>query len=193
MLKAIVFDVFGVLAEDGWSPFKRQYISGRPELVKQVAALGKEVDQGKRSFDEMIRETAHLTHVNEAEVRAAVEHRVPNLALLNYIEKELKPHYKIGMLSNASYNVLDLLFTPEQVALFDATALSYEVGLVKPDKAMYEVLAKRLGVRLSEMLMVDDQSRHCAGALNTGMRAVLYENLPHLKTDLEPLLQDIIE
>lgn len=184
MIKAIVFDVFGVLAEDGWSPFKRQYISHDPELVKKVAALGKEVDEGKRNFDEMIHETAHLTGVGEAEVRAAVEHKVPNEELFTCIAQELKPRYKIGLLSNASYNVLDLLFTPDQVELLDATALSYEVGLVKPDKAMYEVIAQRLNVELSELLMVDDQVRHCEGALEAGMQALQYHDMGQFRRDI---------
>lgn len=185
MIKAIVFDCFGVLAEDGWSPFKRQYISHDPELVKKIAQLGKEVDEGKRSFDDMIHETAHLVGVGEAEVRAAVEHKVPNEALFAYIAETLKPSYKIGMLSNASYNVTDLLFVPEQAAVLDAVALSYEVGLVKPDKAMYEVIAQRLEVRLDEVLMVDDQIRHCEGALEAGMQAMIYHDMTQFKSELE--------
>jgi len=189
MIRAIVFDCFGVLAEDGWSPFKRQYISHDPELVKQVAALGKEVDEGRWSFDDMISETAQLVGVSEETVRSAVEHKVPNEALFQYIGEVLKPVYKIGMLSNASYNVLDLLFAPEQAALLDASALSYEVGLTKPDKAMFEVIAQRLGVGLHEILMIDDQPRHCEGAVATGMQALRYRDMEQLKRELPEVLE----
>lgn len=183
-----MFDCFGVLAADGWTPFKRQYITGNHELEQAVRRLGKEVDEGKRSYDDMITETAHLVNVGEAEVRAAVEHKVPNEELFAYIKAELKPRYKIGMLSNASYNVLEFLFTPEQAALLDAVTLSYEAGLTKPDRQMYELMADRLGVDLGEVLMVDDQTRHCQGALEAGMQALLYHDFAQFRRELQPLL-----
>jgi hypothetical protein len=78
MIKAIIFDCFGVLAEDGWTPFKRKYIEGDSEVALAVQLLGKEVDSGKRGFEEMIQETAKLVGVDESTVRAAVERQVPN-------------------------------------------------------------------------------------------------------------------
>ena len=189
MIKAIIFDCFGVLAEDGWSPFKRQYLADDPELLRAVSKLGQEVDSGERSYDDMIIETAHLVGVSENEVRTAVERRVPNEELFSYINEGLKPQYKIGMLSNASYNVLKLLFTPEQTATFDATALSYELGLVKPDPRMYSAIAERLGVDLHECLLVDDKTGHAEGAMEAGMQAIVYESVPQLQADLAELLQ----
>jgi len=189
MVKAIIFDCFGVLAEDGWTPFKKKYIEGNEKVALAVQLLGKEVDSGKRSFEDMIRETAHLVNVPEAVVRTAVERQVPNEVLFDYIKSHLKPKYKIGMLSNASYDVLHLLFSKEQVELLDAHVLSYEVGLVKPDSKMYETVAERLGVTPKECVMVDDQSRHCAGALSVGMRAILYENFEQFQIEIQKTLQ----
>lgn len=190
MVKAIIFDCFGVLAEDGWTPFKKKYIEGNEKVALAVQLLGKEVDSGKRSFEDMIHETAHLVNVPESVVRTAVERQVPNEELFAYIQSSLKPAYKIGMLSNASYNVLDLLFTKEQVKLLDAHVLSYEVGLVKPDIRMYEAIAERLGVVPEECVMVDDQSRHSAGAISAGMQAILYDNFDQMKKDLSKLVHN---
>jgi HAD superfamily hydrolase (TIGR01509 family) len=182
MIRALIFDCFGVLAEDGWSPFKRQYLSD-PALARRVAAVGKAVDEGQASYDEMIHQTAHIAGVEEAVVRVAVERKVPNELLLALITR-LKPAYKIGMLSNASYNVTAFLFEPEQSALFDATALSYELGLTKPDLAMYQAIAYRLQVPVAECLLVDDQARHCAGAIDAGMQAVEYHSVAQLEIEL---------
>jgi len=188
MVNAIIFDCFGVLAEDGWTPFKKKYIEGNEQVALAVQLLGKEVDSGKRSFEDMIHETAHLVNVPESVVRTAVERQVPNEELFSYIRSDLKSKYKIGMLSNASYDVLDLLFTEEQEELLDAHVLSYEVGLVKPDVRMYEAIAERLGVSPEECVMIDDQSRHCAGAISAGMQAVVYENTAQMKRNLQKLL-----
>lgn len=187
MISALVFDCFGVLAEDGWSPFKRKYITPRPDVARAVAELGRQVDIGARSYNDMISETARLVGVDEQQVRKAVEHQVPNEELFAYIERDLKPLYKIGMLSNASYNVLEHLFTPGQVALFDATALSFEVGLTKPQLDMYHVIAQRLGVQAEECVFVDDQQRHLEGAERAGMQGVLYTSVTDLKQAIEEL------
>lgn len=189
MVKAIIFDCFGVLAEDGWTPFKRKYIEGNPEVALAVQLLGKEVDSGKRSYRDMIKETAQLVGVDESVVRIAVERQVPNEELFAYIQADLKPGYKIGMLSNASYDVMKLLFTADQAAVFDATVLSYEAGCVKPDEKMYRLIAERLEVNTSECLLIDDQQRHCDGAIDAGMQAVLYENFNQAKRDIGKLLQ----
>jgi HAD superfamily hydrolase (TIGR01509 family) len=189
VIKAIIFDCFGVLAEDGWTPFKRKYIEGNPEVALAVKLLGKDVDSGKRSFEDMIRETAHLTNVPESVVRIAIERQVPNEELFAYIKAELKPSYKIGLLSNASYNVVDLLFSSEQKQLLDAHVLSYETGLVKPQPQIYERIAEGLEVRPDECVMVDDQSRHCAGAISVGMQAILYKDFAQYRIEMQKLIQ----
>ena len=186
MIKAIIFDCFGVLAEDGWSPFKRKFLSD-PDKARLVAVIGKKVDEGTASFDEMIHETAHIAGVDEASVRVAVERKVPNEPLFELISSQLVGNYKIGLLSNASYNVTKFLFSGVQMDVFDATALSYEVGLTKPDPEMYRAITERLGVSIEECLLVDDQARHCAGAIDAGMQAVEYKTVDNLRTDLARL------
>lgn len=189
MIKAIIFDCFGVLAADGWSPFKRQYLADS-EKALAVAKIGKAVDEGERSYEDMITETAHIAGVTEQVVRVAVEHKVPNEELFTYIASTLKPQYKIGLLSNASYNVLKHLFTPEQVKVFDATALSYEIGLVKPNIDMFHAIAGRLGVAVEECVLVDDQARHCAGALAIGMQAIEYTSVEQCRAELQKILTE---
>lgn len=183
MIRAIIFDCFGVLAEDGWSPFKKQYLANAAKAA-EVARAGKAVDSGQESYDHMITQTARISGVSAALVRAAVERRVPNEPLFEYIRKQLAAQYKIGMLSNASYDVTANLFTQKQMEVFDATVLSYEAGLVKPDPKMYWLIAKRLGVPVQDCLLVDDQARHAAGAINAGMQAIEYTSLDSMKHTL---------
>ena len=112
-----------------------------------------------------------------------------NHELFNYIKTSLKPHYKIGVLSNSAANWLNMLFAPEQRALFDATALSYETGFIKPDRRAYEIIAKRLEVDLRSCIYVDDNPEHCQAAAECGMAAIVYSSLAQLKTDIERLLR----
>ncbi|HSX31273.1 MAG TPA: HAD-IA family hydrolase [Candidatus Saccharimonadales bacterium] len=115
-------------------------------------------------------------------------HGQPNVELLHYIQAQLKPRCQLGILSNAAGNVLPRYFTPAQLDLFDVTLLSHDVGLVKPQAAMYHLAAAQIGVPLERCVLVDDQARLVAGARAVGMRAVLYENVPQCRETLEELL-----
>ena len=58
--------------------------------------------------------------------------------------------------------------------LFDVALTSEETGLVKPDRAGFDLMARRLGVASEDILYVGNSERYdVAGALGAGMRASL--------------------
>lgn len=190
MIKAIVFDCFGVLATDGWLPFKRINFSKNPELFNRATELNREVDRGIISYDQFVKKIAQMAQVSEKLAHEQIDNNIPDQQLFKYIKKELKPHYKIGVLSNAAANWLGEIFTKEQNALFDAIALSYEVGAIKPEPKAYETIAKRLGVKTAECIFVDDQQRYCLGAEKVGMKSIGYAEFAPFKERLKQLLKD---
>lgn len=187
MIKAIIFDCFGVLVTEGWLPFKATHFGKDPDLNRQATELSHRANAGLISHDEFVEAIAGLAGLSGREVSEAIDVNVPNEPLLEYI-KQLKKHYAIGMLSNASGNWLAQLFTKEQVELFDAVGLSYELGAVKPDERAYEEIIDQLGVEPSECVFVDDQERHCTGAREAGMQAILYQDFDQFKEELEAIL-----
>lgn len=109
-------------------------------------------------------------------VLTSVDANGANETLFEFIRDELKQRYKIGMLSNAGGNVLDMLFEPWQVQLFDEVVLSYQTGMVKPDPGIYELTAHRLGVSTDECIFVDDIQRYCDAAIDMGMKAIWHQD-----------------
>lgn len=187
-IKAIIFDCFGVLATDGWLPFRDHYFGANPELYERAVASNKRVDAGLHSYDDFIKEVASMAGVTPHDARETIEDNVPNLQLLTYIKDKLKSHYKLGFLSNAGANWLDGIFEPWQVKLFDEILLSYQIGAIKPDPIMYETIAARLGVVPEECIFIDDQPRYCDGAEAVGMRAILYTDTSDAIAKLEESL-----
>lgn len=59
------------------------------------------------------------------------------------------------------------------VELFDELILSFEVGLRKPDPAIYALAAERAGAAPERCVLVDDVEANCAGARASGWRTVL--------------------
>lgn len=188
MIRAVIFDLYGVLALNGWQAFKMHHFSSREDIWTQVFELGRRVDAGHASYEELIRFTAEQTSETEETVRYQLEHTVVNEELLNYIAENLRGEYKLGVLSNASStHVIDNVFSSEQAAVFDAIILSHHTGLTKPDKAMYQAIALKLGVDVGECVFIDDQERHVEGARAAGMQAFVYTDLDRLDTQIRKL------
>ena|GEM_PF-140582 len=187
-LKAIIFDCFGVLASEGLRPFRQQYFGHSPSLLQQAVSLGRQVDAGKKSYDTLIAELARMARITPDEVRQHIEYNRPDTALFDCIRTELKHRYKVGLLSNAGDNRLAQIFSPEQIALFDEIALSYQTGHIKPSKQAYADIAARLGVAPSECLFVDDQPRYLAGARAVGMHVIQYKNFDQFRRELDIVL-----
>lgn len=72
--------------------------------------------------------------------------------------------------------------------LFDVTVVSHEVGLRKPDPAMYELALKRLGVEAENAVFVDDMQANIDAAASMGMATVLHVDHATTATALEELL-----
>lgn len=187
-VKAVIFDCFGVLTRDGWLPFRDKHFAHNKELYEQATVSNQKVNAGLHSYEDFIRELSVMSGESVEDTRRSIENNPPNEALFAYIRDELKPHYKLGFLSNAGANWLDDIFQPWQVALFDEVLLSYEIGATKPAPIMYETIAQRLGVVPQECVFIDDQARFCTGARDVGMQAITYESTGQVTSDLERLL-----
>jgi HAD superfamily hydrolase (TIGR01509 family) len=188
MIKAIVFDCFGVLTTEAWLQFKAQHFGLDSKLMAQVTEISKQADAGLISHEDEVEQTAALAGITTDKFREAIYQNVPNEELFEYI-RELKPRYKLGLLSNIADNYLHQMFLEEQLGLFDDIVLSYKIGFVKPQVEAFEFTAKNLNVELSECIMIDDLERNVDGARDAGMKAILYEDVEQLKAELEPLLK----
>ena len=187
MLRAIIFDCFGVLATDELLPFLREYFGTGTEQFSKAVELVRNVDSGKSSYEKMLQQLADMAGISFEAAKSRIEANVPDENLFGYIREELKAKYKIGFLSNSSKNWVNEIFQPEQVALFDAILLSYQVGYAKPDTRIYKDIAEELGVAVENCLMVDDQEKYCKGAERAGMHAVIYQGLSSLEEEMERL------
>jgi epoxide hydrolase-like predicted phosphatase len=82
---------------------------------------------------------------------------------------------KLGMLSNANRGWTERFRGRGIASLFDDVVVSGDVGLAKPDPAVFRLAADRLQLPPDTCLMIDDQPQHVAGAQAAGMRAHLLE------------------
>jgi epoxide hydrolase-like predicted phosphatase len=94
--------------------------------------------------------------------------------------KELKSRYNIYLLSNT--NAIHVKKMKEMflqnfgiedfTKLFHKPYLSYEIGLIKPDPAIYEYVLKDAGINKSETVFLDDNAFNIKSALSIGLPAI---------------------
>jgi len=95
----------------------------------------------------------------------------PNLQLV----RDLQSAYKLAILSNADLSLRGRLEGDIGIHhLFDDVVCSAEVGMAKPEAAIYQLAAERLGLEPGECVFVDDLDTNVEAAREVGMRAVLF-------------------
>jgi HAD superfamily hydrolase (TIGR01509 family) len=73
--------------------------------------------------------------------------------------------------------------------IFDATVISGDVGLHKPQPEIYELGAERIGVPAANCVFVDDLRENVAGAEAVGMTALLHRESPATIAELRRLFR----
>lgn len=187
MIKAIVFDCFGVLTSDGWLPFKEKYFKNDPESNAEATGLNALANSGKISYEQFLESVSKLAGVSPDALNREMHKSVGSKSMLAYV-RTLKDNYKIGMLSNISGDWLRELFSDQEIALFDAIALSYETGYAKPDRRAYEAVLQRLGLIADECIYIDDQPTFVHAARELGMQGIVFESEKQCKEAIAELL-----
>lgn len=188
MIRAAVFDCFGVLTTDTW----RAFVDDLPEGVDADAArsLNQAFGAGFISREEFFAEIRALTG-QLPPLTEDIGEMTKNTALLEYVRELRGRGLKIGLLSNIASNwIRDTFLTAEEQALFDEMVLSFEVGMVKPDPRIFRLVCEKLRVAPAEAIMVDDIDRYCAVAEAEGMKVVVYDSLKQTKQEIEKLLEN---
>ena len=95
----------------------------------------------------------------------------PNLELA----RSLRRDFKLSILSNADLSLRHRL--EQELAihdLFDDIVCSAEVGLAKPDHAVFRLACERLGLTPAACVFVDDHEPNVDAAREVGMSALLF-------------------
>lgn len=101
----------------------------------------------------------------------------------------LRPRFRTAILSNSA----DGARREEQARFdfehdFDPIIYSHEVGLAKPDPAIFELTWTRIGVAPEEMIFIDNVPGHVDAASKLGIHAILHRSTPATIAAISSLL-----
>jgi HAD superfamily hydrolase (TIGR01549 family) len=190
MIKAVIFDCFGVLYIPK-SDYVYQSLLANPAVHHdEIRDLVAQDEYGLIDDQTLFEGIAKLTNTPLDKVkRSLVDGFVRNHELIEYTQ-QIRGRVKVAMLSNLGRESVVKFFTAEERAkLFDAAVISGEVGMIKPHPEIYEYACHELGVDTSEAVFVDDVETNCEGAREAGLQAIRYESLMQITQALDQLLE----
>jgi 2-haloacid dehalogenase len=195
--QAVVFDLGGVLID--WDPrhlYKRIFDS-EEEMEAFLSTVctpqwNAELDRG-RSFKEMVellcsehpewRDQIEAYHLRWDEMLG--EGFEGSVRILRELHSAGYPLYALTNWSAETFHIARERYG--FLSLFAEIVVSGEVGLVKPDPRIYELLVERTGLDPCRTVFVDDRAENVRVAKKHGFICVLFQEPGQLRRDLTDL------
>ena len=189
MIRALLFDCFGVLVDPVYESFWPKIPK---RAVNQILVYNEAADLGQ--IPDRERERQVITALNseglngQNEIATAYAQSQRRSDLMDFILRARAAGYKTAMLSNIADNIHKVFSEADIQKYFDDAILSYQVHLTKPQAEIYRLAAQRLHVKTNECVFVDDKEANVAAAEKVGMCGILYKNFTQFHMELDKLL-----
>jgi putative hydrolase of the HAD superfamily len=196
-VRGLLVDFGGVLTTNVFDSFKefcrseglppdtvKRTFQENPEALAELRAL----ERGDLTVEEFEpRFAPHLGLTRHAGIVEGLFAGVgPDERMIGAVRRAHDAGIKTGLISNSwgntTYDVADWR------EAFDEIVISGDVGLYKPNPAIFELTCSRLGVEPSECVFVDDLRENCAAAEALGITAILHRGPDSTVPELERLL-----
>jgi epoxide hydrolase-like predicted phosphatase len=195
--RGLLVDFGGVLTTDVFASFRAfcEAEGLEPDLVAQrfrgdpvARDLLDELEIGKLSEEEFSRRFAAVLQVERAEglIDRLFGGMLPDVAMVEAVRRAKRAGVRTGLISNSwGKGRYDRTQFPE---LFVGVVISGEVGLRKPDPAIYRMGAEAIGLDPAECVFVDDLRGNLKPAAELGMATVHHTSAEETIPRLEELL-----
>jgi len=197
-IRAVIFDLGGVLVRTEDRTSRSQLAERLGLTYDELSALVFDSQSAVQAMKGEITTEEHWEEVRKALGLSKEEYPKFPLEfwggdrydenLVNYL-RDLRPKYKTALLSNAFDDLRRMI---EEVwkfdDAFDQIVISAEVGLVKPDRFIYEKVLSDLDVKPAEAVFVDDFPENVASAEALGLAAIRFISPEQALQELDRLL-----
>lgn len=200
MINTVIFDIGNVLVDFDWDGYMNRMFPGQEELINELdeAICGDgrwdRLDAGDDPEEVFASIIAHAPN-REKELRKVFANVGETLRKRketpSWIKGLKERGYRVLYLSNYSRYVMKC--NPEVldfVPLMDGGIFSCDVKLIKPDLAIYRLLAERYGLKPSECVFIDDLERNVKAGKEFGFQGIQFVTLRQAQNDLNKLLEE---
>ena len=196
-IDTVVFDIGNVLTDFAYMDFIEKRVQNK-EMAKRVADASvhskdwNELDRGVLPVEEIIdrfkkndpeiADEIDKTFVDFKDIVTKREKAIP------WIKALQAAGYKVLYLSNFSEIILEAC--ADAMAFIEETdggILSYRDKVIKPDHAIYNLLAERYNLVPEKTVFIDDTKVNIDSAKELGWNGIVYKDYADVKKELEAL------
>ena len=198
-IKNIVFDIGQVLLTFNPEQYLREQFNLSTGQIKDIAketfrsSVWLDLDRGKISkneaaeiFSKKLPEYSQVLVegvLNWEEILNPIE---PNIELLKeFNDSDAYEVYALSNFNDESYQVAKSEFP--FLNLFKGEIISGQVGYIKPEPEIYQLLLDRFELEPAETLFIDDSKENIEAAKEFGLRTIHYRNSEQLQREIKHL------
>jgi putative hydrolase of the HAD superfamily len=188
-IKAIIFDLGGVITHGGYLDFLHTYCAECMTSIgkKKILQLERQVNLAKISEQEFYKQIEKVFHVHLSPNqmhKIILKNMKADKALTHLIPKLKKA--KIILFTNSIGAIsIEVLRRHKIKNLFDKVFISTKMHMAKPDRKAFEFVLGKIKLKPGETLMVDDRLENIAPARKIGMNGVVYKNSAQFAKELK--------
>lgn len=182
-MKNIVFDLAGVVFARNPERFPKEleeffsFVFTTPD--GGVPKFWSDYDRGTRSVDEVAEAVAEYRQCTVEEAKRnmllAIEYQEEVAPTARLIPELKEAGYRVLVLSNMSKEYIEFLRRMPVYQHLTEEVISCEVGLVKPEREIYELLLSRYSLHPEETIFVDDRVENVDAAAEMGITPFLFD------------------
>lgn len=197
MIKNIILDIGGILADDGAKKYKDEMYKDKLNLpFEKIKNIGRIAFGG--TFNDCLlgnmKLSEHISNVirdnpkYEKELLYMLEPKLyaetyPIIyKTLNYVRLLKDKGYNIYFLSNITFESYE--YIKNILDEFDGGIYSYQEHVIKPDKKIYKLIIDKYNLKIDECVFFDDSIKNVDSANEFGLKSYLFTDI----SDVESVL-----
>jgi len=194
-IKGVVFDVGGVLIKETdkqiYSKISREINISHNKLEEIIEKNLSPIERGYCSILDFWKKICRDLRIKKPSPQKLAKVFLSHYQRSAKIQKQvlaitlkLKRNYKLGIISNTINEHAAINKKRGFFKYFHVVILSSKVGLIKPERKIYQLAAKLLRLKPKNIMFIDDQSKNIGPAKKFGFDAVRFTSVKNLKAAL---------
>ena len=191
MIKNIIFDIGGVMFDDSAQNISNILNEDVSDLYKKVYGKSfKDCLLGNQEVSDYIETFKNDKDYEKIKCILSKDNLHISLPVMkdnfNNISKLKTKGYNLYILSNITKESYEYIKNTIDIdKIFNGGIYSYQEGLIKPDKGIYELIISKYNLNKEETMFFDDKQKNVDAANEFGIKGVSFKTLEDIESNLK--------